>query len=306
MSHTLRFDFLVPENGTNVRSSNRAAPAVPPSARAARAAAGFFSAASPELAALFAERVFRTPRRAPRPAIEVEALGRARRFAIPFGDRHLAAWEWGEVGPRVLLVHGWEGRGSQLWPFVEPLVEQGHRVVTFDTPAHGDSPGERTSFTEFAASIEAASDALGSLSAVIAHSMGGATTAYVASRRPIARRYAMIAPPRRFLDFAEHFSRSFALSPEAHARFVARLDRALGVPAESLVMDERVRGMDVPLLVVHDADDREVPFDRGARIAASWPSATLHRTDGLGHRRILRDPEVVRIVNRFVAYGRAP
>jgi hypothetical protein len=119
MSTALRQDLLWPKNSTTVRSRERA---VPPSLRAARATLGILGAASPEIAAVIAERLFRAPRRAPRPAIEHEALERARRFAIPFGDRHLAAWEWGESGPRVLLVHGWEGRGAQLAPFVEPLV----------------------------------------------------------------------------------------------------------------------------------------------------------------------------------------
>lgn len=303
MITTLRTDFLPPENSTIVRSKNRSVPA---SIRAARATLGVLGAAAPDLAARLAERLFRTPRRAPRPAAEHEALQGARRIAIPFGDRHLAAWEWGEAGPRVLLVHGWAGRGAQLAAFVEPLVDAGYRVVAFDAPAHGDSPGARTTFTEIAAAIEAAADSLGTLHAVIAHSMGGATTALVASRRPLAGRYVMIAPPRRFLDFAEGFSRAMGLSPDAHARFVARLDRALGVPAERLIVDDFVRGLRAPLLVVHDAEDREVPFDRGAQIAASWPGAALHRTEGLGHNRILKDPEVVRIVHRFVAYGRGP
>lgn len=303
MITSLRTDFLPPENSTTVRSKKRPAPAA---FRATRATLSVLGAASPELAARIAERLFRTPRRAPRPAAEHEALQGGRRFAIPFGDRHLAAWEWGEVGPRVLLVHGWAGRGAQLAPFIEPLVDAGHRVVAFDAPGHGDSPGGRTTFTEFAAAIEAAADSLGTLHAVIAHSMGGATTALVASRRPLAGRYVMIAPPRRFLDFAEGFSRMIGLSPEVYARFVARLDRALGVPAESLVVDDFVRDARAPLLVVHDAEDRDVPFDRGAQIAASWPGALLHRTEGLGHNRILKDPEVVRIVHRFVAYGRGP
>jgi hypothetical protein len=32
-----------------------------------------------------------------------------------------------------------------------------------------------------------------------------------------------------------------------------------------------------------------------------WPGATLHETSGLGHRKILRDPDVIRRVGEFVA-----
>ena len=56
-----------------------------------------------------------------------------------------------------------------------------------------------------------------------------------------------------------------------------------------------------PLLVVHDRDDREVPWQDGAAIAAAWPGARRVDTVGLGHQRILRDPAVVQAVAEFVA-----
>ena len=56
-----------------------------------------------------------------------------------------------------------------------------------------------------------------------------------------------------------------------------------------------------PLLVVHDVADEVVPFERGRAMADAWPGARLIRTDGLGHKRILRDAEVIAQVARFVA-----
>jgi hypothetical protein len=38
----------------------------------------------------------------------------------------------------------------------------------------------------------------------------------------------------------------------------------------------------------------------GAAIAAAWPGARLHVTSGLGHRRLLRDPNVIAEVVEFV------
>ena len=43
-------------------------------------------------------------------------------------------YSWGS-GPTVLLVHGWEGRGSQLSAFAPALVKAGFRVVAVDMPA---------------------------------------------------------------------------------------------------------------------------------------------------------------------------
>jgi pimeloyl-ACP methyl ester carboxylesterase len=58
--------------------------------------------------------------------------------------------------------------------------------------------------------------------------------------------------------------------------------------------------MEIPLLVVHDRDDKEVPYSVGRSIASQWPSAEMIITEGLGHKRILGDPNVRDAAVRFV------
>jgi hypothetical protein len=80
----------------------------------------------------------------------------------------------------------------------------------------------------------------------------------------------------------------------------ARTERQLGVPWSALDVRTYAPDMRTPLLVVHDRDDAEVPWQDGAIIARGWPGAVLSTTGGLGHRRILRDPYVVRAATAFV------
>ena len=54
-------------------------------------------------------------------------------------------------------------------------------------------------------------------------------------------------------------------------------------------------------LVIHDVDDRQVPFHHGLRIARVWAGARMLRTRGLGHARILSDDRVVRAAADFVS-----
>jgi predicted alpha/beta hydrolase family esterase len=60
----------------------------------------------------------------------------------------------------------------------------------------------------------------------------------------------------------------------------------------------------VPVFVVHDHDDREVPFGHAEALSAAWGGEVL-ATDRLGHTRILEAPEVVRAAVGFVACGAA-
>jgi pimeloyl-ACP methyl ester carboxylesterase len=56
-----------------------------------------------------------------------------------------------------------------------------------------------------------------------------------------------------------------------------------------------------PTLIVHDRDDASTPVADGAAIAAAWTGSRLSVTSGLGHRRLLRDPDVVAEVVEFVS-----
>ena len=77
----------------------------------------------------------------------------------------------------------------------------------------------------------------------------------------------------------------------AHARAVA--DAGSGSGDEDAVTLP-------PLLVVHDHRDGVIPFSQGRAIAAAWQGAELLSTTGLGHHRILRDPQVVRSAVDFL------
>jgi pimeloyl-ACP methyl ester carboxylesterase len=299
--------MLASSNSTVVRSET--------AARLTRAALQTAFVLSEGLGANLAERLFTSPRRHPRPAREQAVLATGRPFTIDVAlrsphwrgaHRRIAAWRWG-IGPTVLLVHGWEGRGSQLGAFVEPLVRAGLSVVAFDAPGHGDSPGRRLYLTDQADCVAAAARAAGRLHAIIAHSFGAAAVLLAHRRGAIdAKRNVMIAPNALIDDTLARFARSLALDDREREMFEHQLANQSGVPLDLLRIEHLVGTRDAALLVVHDRADREVPFAHGERLAAAWRQARLHATVGLGHRRILRDDRVVTETVEFVTHGVTP
>jgi pimeloyl-ACP methyl ester carboxylesterase len=292
-----------PDKSTTVRTEKPD----PISLRAMRQGMRLLSRVSPEGAAAVAERMFLTPRRRPRPDAEAKLLADARRHLLPTRHGLLAAWEWGEPSsterPTVLLVHGWEGRGAQLGPLVHMLTGTGFRVVTFDAPGHGDSPGRRSSFFHFADAVERAAERFGPLHAIVTHSMGGAVTLWASRHRPLAARLVMIAPPVDLGDFTRAASRTLGLPDDVRARVHRRLGARFGVPVEEVRAVRLAPAMHGALLVVHDENDREVPVACGEAMAGAWPGAELLRTSGLGHQRILRDAATLQAVAQFVGDG---
>ncbi len=270
---------------------------------------------SEDLGTSLAERLFTSPRRHRRPDRERSVLASGWRFSIDVAlraphwrgqHRRVAAWRWGH-GPCVLLVHGWEGRGSQLGAFVEPLVRAGLSVVAFDAPGHGDSPGRRLYLSDLADCVVEVARAIGPLHAIIAHSYGAAAVLLAHHRGAIdATRNVMIAPNVLINDSVARFARAIALEDRDRAALESQLASHSGVALEALQLDQLVGQRDAALLVVHDRSDREVPFAHGQQLANAWRNAALLATDGLGHRRVLRDDQVIQETLAFVQHGVAP
>ena len=120
--------------------------------------AGFANASrvTPELTSVVAAHLFRTTRRSEARPGEAAILADASESQIA----GMKVWSWG-AGPTVLLVHGWNGRATQLGAFVEPLVARGYRVVAFDALGHGHSVGTQSSLPELANCIRQVVEELG-------------------------------------------------------------------------------------------------------------------------------------------------
>jgi pimeloyl-ACP methyl ester carboxylesterase len=280
-------EFVAMQKSTAVRSTE-----LPLGVRLLRPAFGALSAVAPALAAPVAERLFLVPPRYPQPEHEAAALASARSTIVDAGTP-ITAWTWGR-GPAVLLVHGWGGRGAQLASFVPPLVANGYSVVTFDAPGHGQSPARESSLVAFIAAIHALSRALGPVRGVIAHSIGAAAAACAIRDGLRADAAVFLAPPADLTLHADIMLETLGFGRRARELMRERIERRLGVSWSTLDVARFAPEMRTPLLLIHDREDTEVPWQEGAIIAQAWPGATLSTTGGLGHRRLIRDHDVVR------------
>jgi len=274
--------------------------------RLTRAAFGAVQRAAPDLAARWAERIFCSPPRRPISERMAAWLRDGQRCDVIVGSsrrprpRRVTAWTWGERGPAVLLVHGWGSRGARFVDLGGALLAAGHRVITFDAPGHGASHGRLSSGPEFARAAIAVAAAVGPVSAVVGHSLGGFASALAMDRGLSARRAVFISPSANVNSYSAQFAALLGVTPPVMSTMRERLARRLDFSWSSMDVPAFAPNMRAPLLIIHDRDDREVRWSDGAAIASAWPGAELVTTMGLGHHRIVSDAEVIANVVSFL------
>jgi pimeloyl-ACP methyl ester carboxylesterase len=260
----------------------------------------------PAVAGRLGERLwFRLP---PRPMEQVRAdrtPAGGEPFEVAWPGGTLRGRVYGDWGlPTAYLAHGWGGWWQQLSAHVQPLLDRGMCVVAFDAPSHGDSgPGRfgprSTTFVEMAEALAAVVRDFGRPTLVLTHS-AGAMAALLAldsgTVRPEA--LALIAPPTSVLPMMRFFADAAGVGQRSRDVMAARAERRVGLPMDALdLVTLASRQPDLPqLLVAHDRGDREAPLAASVELTTAWHDARLLVTDGLGHRRIMWDPAVVRRV----------
>ncbi|HYM47567.1 MAG TPA: alpha/beta fold hydrolase [Burkholderiaceae bacterium] len=219
-------------------------------------------------------------------------------------DGEVMTYRWGDVprDPTVVLVHGWNGWAQQMERFITPLRESGLAVLAFDHVAHGTSDGRRSSLPAMIRTVEHIFAELPNVVGVIAHSLGAAAVASVlASSRRELRAAVLIAPPSDPRPYLTMLARMLGAPQKLMLPIQQAAERIAGVEFKRLVADPwTVRRIRTPLMIVHDIGDDEVPISNGYAYTMGMQARML-ATDGLGHRRILRDLHVVDEATGFIA-----
>ena len=278
-----------------------------------RASTRIAAALAPAWVTRTAAKRFITPPFYPHTAREMRQLQRGRRVSIPTKMGKLAAWQFGDRWrPAIVMSHGWGGRGAQFREFVPALLDAGFQVWLFDHVGHGLSEGSEAPITDFAKGVAAvvriAHDEGVAVAGFVGHSLGCAGIGIALHRelRDEANelrnvRVVQIAPPASLIRYSRFYARMLGLPESVRAAMQWRLEQKIGVGWQEFEMPGAVASFTAKALVIHDQNDKDVRIESGLTVACSWPDARFKRTFGLGHRKILRDADVIAATADFLA-----
>ncbi|NUK60300.1 alpha/beta hydrolase [Streptomyces lunaelactis] len=255
--------------------------------------------------ALFARPLGRSR---PRPS-EREVLAEARAGRLTVNGKRVVTYTWGDGERPVLLVHGWSSRGSRFTDFVTALRDRGYSPVAFDAPGHGDSEGRATTILEYREIIRQLHARHGDFEAVVAHSFGVLATFFALRDGVVARRIVGVGGVGSFDYLVDGFCAGLGLRDRLKDELRRHIEGLL-FPGEPGIWQRfnvayRPEEVGVPVLLFHDEGDDMVPLSQSRLTAAAHGErARLVVTRGLGHRRILADPQVVAEAVAFAVSGR--
>ena len=254
---------------------------------------------APAFVGNFYAKKFMTPAKKPRSAREQELLLTASWEGSHEGNHF---WVWGYEEKAILLVHGWQGRGSQLGHLVEPLRRKGFRVILWDAPAHGSSEGTRSNLVASGTALQEFCASQRGIVGMITHSFGGLTSALVLQRGVQIDKLVLIACPSSMQGVFDRFNAFTGLSPRAARDFQLRVEQEAGSPVSAVEASHLSGASRLPdTLVIHSEDDTDVPPTETAGWMRIFPKARLVIFRNLGHKKILADAEVVRACAEFCA-----
>ena len=250
---------------------------------------------STDLVTRIGATIFTTPikHKTPKREHEMEANAKKIKVFIPKINKEIVTYHYGDSIKKVLLVHGWSGRGTQLVKFADELINNGYATVSFDAPAHGKSGTSTTLMPEFIASIMELEKKYGPFEYAIGHSLGGMSLLNSVKQGLNIKKLIIIGSGDKIIDILKDFVSKLRLKPIIAEKMKNYFEKKFGEPMESYAAHEAAKKVIIPTLVIHDENDYEVPVSCGINIHNNLPNGELFTTKKLGHRKILGDPAVI-------------
>jgi len=254
----------------------------------------------PGLSARISHRFWAATKRYDRPAREQACFQKATRQTMVVDGCRVAIYKWGS-GPKVLCIHGWNGRATQYVELIDRLITSGYSVVGFDAPGHGNSDGNQTTLKQMMDIVGHLQNNHGVFDVIVGHSFGFFVAVNVWRQAIQPKCFIGISSPADFTLLLKAFISNFGLNKVA-AEALANLlkQRYNAEELDDISIQSIAREISVPCLLLHAESDNQVPLSEPKKILYQWQGAELTEVKRCGHSSILRDRKAMDMCVRFL------
>ena len=219
---------------------------------------------------------------------------------IPSINKEIVVYHYGKSNKKILLVHGWSGRGTQLVKIADELINLGYSTISFDAPAHGKSKGNSSIMIEFIASILELDKQYGPFEFAIGHSLGGMSILNAIRENLKVKKAVIIGSGDIIQDIIDDFIKKLKLKPEIGIKLRDHFEKKYGVEMNYYSASNAAKEVLIPVLIIHDENDEDVNIKAAYNISENLKNSELMITKNLGHRKILGNEKVISKITSFL------
>jgi pimeloyl-ACP methyl ester carboxylesterase len=258
---------------------------------------------SPALATKLAAKIFATPLNFKTPERELMLRKSAKNelIFIPSINKNIMIYTYGYSQKKVLIAHGWAGRGTQLYELADKILENKMMVISFDGPAHGLSSGKTTSMLEFLEVIREIDKKYGPFDAAIGHSFGGMALLNSVARNLVRiQKLVLISTDNSVYEILKSFVSRIGLKTKIAANLKVFFEKKFKGSLDHYNAANAAKKVTIPTLVIHDSEDTYVPVSSAIIIRQNLKNGELLITNGLGHHKIFKDKAIIERIINFI------
>jgi pimeloyl-ACP methyl ester carboxylesterase len=219
--------------------------------------------------------------------------------------KNMRGYRWNKGGTKkILIAHGFQSIAANFEHIIKKFVHKGYEVVAFDAPAHGYSDGKKITSLLYRDLIKEANDRYGSFHRYLGHSFGCMGTCFALAETPVQEdvKVVLIAPASNLISISEMFFAQMKIKDKDLQRtFYEYIEKVSNLKTEWYDVKRCLQTFHYPVLWIQDKKDRITPVKDALHIQKlKFPYIQFIFTEGLGHRKIYRDKDVVNTILDFL------
>ena len=210
------------------------------------------------------------------------------------------------TGTRVIVVsHGWGDSSHTFQQMILSLTQQGYMVAAIDHIGHGKSSGSQSHLLSFVETldilIEHFNEEKMSVYGIVAHSMGAIATLNLPLYALENKKIILISSPINFFELMFEKVEQVGISRKLLTTVLESICHNYGRTWRQLTTESNREKLALDITFIHDSQDRFAPIADVISFLEQ-EKTPLITTEGLGHRKILRDTKVIENITQVLSF----
>ncbi|WP_055435742.1 alpha/beta hydrolase [Lacinutrix algicola] len=239
---------------------------------------------SPKYASDKALDLFATPRKGRVLEKQKAFLDSAETHQLKHENLNILTYNWKGAGKTILLAHGWESNTHRWEVLINQLKALNYNIIALDAPAHGASSGKQFNAVMYSECIHLAAEHY-KADIIIGHSVGGMATGFYQNKyqNKNLEKLILLGAPSEFTGVFKRYVDMMGYNKRIENGLNNLVLKRFNNLPSYFSLANFAKNIDTKTLIIHDVEDKIIPYNDAEMIAKNHKNATFITTKGYGH-----------------------